>query len=128
MSRVGEQVPTEGYYQVNVPDKEYTMLLGHSFLWFEEFAFLQVAWHFRNVEKEVKTSLMAKAKEVYNRHGFEVLTVSKRFENVPSGRDRGDACIYILRSLFGLDWEERVNVRPHRLSMEVSKLNTLWHF
>jgi len=71
-----------------------------------------VAWHFRNAEKEVKTTLMAKAKEVYNRHGFDVLTVSKRFENVPSGRDRGDACIYILRSLFGLDWEERVNVKP----------------
>ena len=53
---------------------------------------------------------MAKAREVYSRHGFEVLTVSKRFENVPHGRDRGDACIYILRSLFGLDWEERVTV------------------
>jgi hypothetical protein len=59
----------------------------------------------------MKTTLMAKAREVYVRHNFEVLTVSKRFENVPHGRDRGDACIYILRSLFGLDWEERVNVR-----------------
>jgi len=59
---------------------------------------------------------MSKAKEVYSRHGFEVLTVSKRFENVPAGRDRGDACIYILRSIFGLDWEERVTV-----------LNQSWH-
>ena len=62
----------------------------------------------------MKTTLMAKAKEVYTRHNFEVLTVSKRFENVPHGRDRGDACIYILRSLFGLDWEERVNVSQNK--------------
>ena len=72
---------------------------------------LLVAWHFREVEKHMKTTLMAKAKEIYLNHDFEVLTVSKRFENIPpTGWDRGDSCLHILKSLFGLDWEERVKV------------------
>ena len=54
---------------------------------------------------------MNEAEEIYRRHGFEWLTVSKRIENVaPEGWDRGDSSIHILRSLFGVDWEERVKV------------------
>ena len=41
----------------------------------------------------------------------DVLTVSKRFENVPPmGWDRGDSCIHILKWMFGLDWEDRIKV------------------
>lgn len=37
--------------------------------------------------------------------------MSRRIENLlPLGLDRGDSCIHILRSLFGVDWEERVRV------------------
>ena len=72
---------------------------------------LLVAWHYRHVDKSVKTTLMSKAKEIYAKHKFEVLTVSKRFENVPPmGWDRGDSAIHILKWMFGLDWEERVKV------------------
>lgn len=72
---------------------------------------LLVAWHYREVEKEFKTTLMAKAKEIYAKHNFDLLTVSKRFENAPPlGWDRGDSCIHLLKWIFGLDWEERVKV------------------
>lgn len=65
----------------------------------------------RNVGKDERESLIARAKAVYAKHDFKVLTVSKRIENLPpSGFDRGDSCIHILRSLFGVDWEERVKV------------------
>ena len=72
---------------------------------------LLVAWHYRGVDKSMKSKLMIKAKEIYAKHKFEVLTVSKRFENVPPmGWDRGDSAIHILKWMFGLDWEERVKV------------------
>ena len=59
----------------------------------------------------MKTKLMAKAKEIYAKHNFEILTVSKRFENKPlDGWDRGISCIQILKWIYGLDWEERVKV------------------
>ena len=55
-----------------------------------------------------------KAKEIYAKHNFDVLTVSKRFENVPPmGWDRGDSCIHILKWMFGLDWEDRIKVNTY---------------
>ena len=86
---------------------------------------LLVAWHYREVEKSLKTTLMAKAKEIYSKHDFKVLPISKRFENEPPmGWDRGDSCIHILKWIFGLDWEERVKVckiciRTGRHSLEI---------
>ena len=63
------------------------------------------------MKKSLKTTLMAKAKEIYSKHDFKVLPISKRFENEPPmGWDRGDSCIHILKWIFGLDWEERVKV------------------
>ena len=63
------------------------------------------------MEKPKREALIEHAKAIYAKHGFPVLTVSKRIENQPpSGYNRGDSCIHILRSLFGVDWEERVKV------------------
>ena len=48
------------------------------------------------------------------RHGYEFFNVSKRLENVPPvGWDRGRSSIHILRSIFGMDWEETVQVPAH---------------
>ena len=55
--------------------------------------------------------MLQKAHLIYEKHGFETMTVSKRLENMaPEGWNRGDSCIHILRSLYGVDWEERVKV------------------
>ena len=42
--------------------------------------------------------------------------MSKRVENLaPEGWDRGTSCLHILRSLYGVDWEERVKVSSRGL-------------
>ena len=62
-------------------------------------------------DREIRISMLEEAQKVYERHGFETLMVSKRLENhAPEGWNRGDSCIHILRSLYGVDWEERVKV------------------
>lgn len=73
----------------------------------------------REVRKADRDRLMEKALAIYAKYDFEVLTVSKRIENKPpSGFDRGHSCILILRSLFGVDWEERVKVRINRVFIQ----------
>jgi len=72
---------------------------------------LLVAWHYREVSKESRDSLMELAESIYTKHGYEFFNVSKRLENVPPvGWDRGRSSIHILRSIFGMDWEEMVQV------------------
>lgn len=72
---------------------------------------LLVAWHYREVPKEKRDNLYQIASSIYDKHGFEFFNVSKRLENVPPlGWDRGRSSIHILRSIFGVDWEERVQV------------------
>ena len=85
-------------------------------------------------DRQIRISLLEKARLIYENHGFEHLTVSKRVENLaPEGWDRGTSCLHILRSLYGVDWEERVKVSI--TTKNVSRLNhssntdfTLPHF
>ena len=61
--------------------------------------------------KEEREDLIEMVSEIYRKHDFEFMHVSKRIENVPPvGWDRGRSSIHILRSLFGVDWEEMVQV------------------
>ena len=63
--------------------------------------------------KEEREELIEMVSEIYRKHDFEFMHVSKRIENVPPvGWDRGRSSIHILRSLFGVDWEEMVQVCP----------------
>ena len=64
------------------------------------------------VAKEEREELIEMVSEIYRKHDFEFMHVSKRIENVPPvGWDRGRSSIHILRSLFGVDWEEMVQVQ-----------------
>lgn len=70
--------------------------------WVEDKGLL-VAWHYREVGLRHRADLVFRAKEIYARHKFEILTVSKRLENCPPlGFNRGDCCIHILRWVLGL--------------------------
>ena len=65
------------------------------------------------VAKEEREELIEMVSDIYRKHDFEFMHVSKRIENVPPvGWDRGRSSIHILRSLFGVDWEEMVQVGP----------------
>ena len=76
------------------------------------FFFILMLHFYREVkDRQIRLSLLEKARQIYENHGFEHLTVSKRLENLAAeGWNRGDSCIHILRSLYGVDWEERVRV------------------
>jgi len=72
---------------------------------------LLVALHYREVPKELREDLIERVSSIYRKHEFDFFNVSKRIENVPPvGWDRGRSSIHILRSLFGVDWEELVQV------------------
>ena len=52
--------------------------------------------------------------------------MSKRLENIPPlGWDRGRSSIHILRSIFGIDWEDMVQASPHSKETFTEKLKTL---
>ncbi|XP_071743479.1 uncharacterized protein [Lepeophtheirus salmonis] len=57
---------------------------------------LLMAWHYREVDYDKRAALINQAKKLEN--------------NPPCGWDRGSTCIQILRTIFGVDWEERVKV------------------
>lgn len=47
-----------------------------------------------------------------SRHNFDFFNVSKRLETIPPlGWDRGRSSIHILRSLYGVDWVDMVQVK-----------------
>ena len=73
------------------------------------------------VAKEEREELIEMVSEIYRKHDFEFMHVSKRIENVPPvGWDRGRSSIHILRSLFGVDWEEMVQV-CHPMETTISR-------
>ena len=72
---------------------------------------ISIYYHRMVKDRQIRLSMLEKAKQIYEKHGFETMTVSKRLENhAAEGWNRGDSCIHILRSLYGVDWEERVRV------------------
>merc|ERR1719300_338909 len=82
----------------------------HDGAWVEPKGLL-VAWHYRGVPREKREELLEKAAGIYREHNFDFFNVSKRLENIPPlGWDRGRSSIHILRSLFGIDWEDMVQV------------------
>ena len=83
-----------------------SVITGHAHLQQLVFMFIFVDTILRLVDKLYVNTLLERAKAIYTRYDFEYLTVSKRLENSPpEGFNRGDTCIHILRSLFGVDWE-----------------------
>ena len=69
--------------------------------------------------KEQREELIEMVSEIYRKHDFEFMHVSKRIENVPPvGWDRGRSSIHILRSLFGVDWEEMVQVQIGKIFLQ----------
>lgn len=78
--------------------------------WVEEKGLL-VAWHYRLVPVAKLKPLRERAASIYLKYNFEYFEPAKRMENrPPNGWNRGRSSIHVLRSLFGVDWEERVQV------------------
>lgn len=69
-----------------------------------------ITFHYREVPSEKITSVMDRAQEIFKDVGITIHQSRRALEaRPPVTWDKGRAAIYILRTLFGLDWCDRVS-------------------
>jgi len=69
-----------------------------------------VTFHFRKVPPEHVEAIKTKAESCFRKAGIEPFPSHKAFEARPPVKwDKGRAAIYILRTLFGVDWCDRIS-------------------
>lgn len=70
-----------------------------------------MTFHYRETPVEWRTELVSKAREIIESHGFRANHAHAALEaRPPIDWHKGRACIYILRTAFGLDWSKRINI------------------
>ncbi|XP_068221141.1 uncharacterized protein Tps1 [Palaemon carinicauda] len=69
-----------------------------------------ITFHYREVTAAKYSSITSRAQEIFSEVGIKIHQSHKAYEaRPPVTWDKGRAAIYILRSLFGLDWCDRVS-------------------
>ena len=69
-----------------------------------------VSWHYRKVNPPLRKNLVAKAGAIFSESGISVKNAHMSLEaRPPVTWDTGRAAIYILRTLFGVDWSDRIS-------------------
>ncbi|CAB0005774.1 unnamed protein product [Nesidiocoris tenuis] len=105
----------------NIPDVYVAIVSGRAVSNVKEMVCKDGAWveskgvyltfHYRNVPADAQAELVAKAKEIIEKHGFLASHAHAAIEaKPPINWNKGRASIYILRTAFGLDWSERVSI------------------
>lgn len=70
-----------------------------------------MTFHYRETPVEWRAELVSKARELIEEHGFRPSHAHAALEaRPPIDWHKGRACIYILRTAFGLDWSKRINI------------------
>lgn len=70
-----------------------------------------ITFHFREVADSLEADVIAKAEACFKEAGIAPFPSHKAFEaRPPVTWDKGRAAIYILRSLFGVDWCDRISI------------------
>ncbi|XP_037075423.1 alpha,alpha-trehalose-phosphate synthase [UDP-forming]-like [Pollicipes pollicipes] len=70
-----------------------------------------LTYHYRQVPSDKCETLVAEAREIFHKYGFAPSMAHRAIEARPPVRwNKGRASIYILRTLYGLDWQEGVRV------------------
>lgn len=68
-------------------------------------------YHYREVPNDKRNELVTEAKAIFQKFGFKPSEAKCAIEARPPVKwDKGRASIYILRSLYGLDWQDGVRV------------------
>ncbi|MCL4116847.1 UNVERIFIED_CONTAM: hypothetical protein GTU68_064901, partial [Idotea baltica] len=69
-----------------------------------------ITFHFREVPKPKQRDIMEKATATFKEVGLKIHQSHMAYEARPSVTwDKGRAAIYILRTLFGVDWSDRIS-------------------
>ncbi|CAH1407753.1 unnamed protein product [Nezara viridula] len=72
---------------------------------------LTLTLHYRETPFEWRTEIVSKARSLIEAAGFKASHAHEALEaKPPIDWHKGRACIYILRTAFGLDWTERLNI------------------
>lgn len=70
-----------------------------------------LTFHYRETPIEVRPEMVAKAKQLIEDAGFRAGRAHCAIEAKPPVQwNKGRASLYILRTAFGVDWEERVRI------------------
>jgi len=70
-----------------------------------------LTYHFRNVPTELREPIVSRARELITDAGFKIGTAHCALESKPQvAWDKGRASIYILRTVFGVDWSDRIRI------------------
>jgi len=70
-----------------------------------------MTFHYRETPPHLVKGIVNRATEIFQKAGFVPHKAHKAIEARPPVRwDTGRACIYILRTMYGVDWSERVRI------------------
>jgi trehalose 6-phosphate synthase/phosphatase len=70
-----------------------------------------LTFHYREAPANVRDAIVQRAEQIFKEAGFEPHAAHMAIEAKPPVRwDQGRASIYILRTMYGVDWTERVRV------------------
>ena len=70
-----------------------------------------LTYHYREVPSDKREALVPRAKQIITEQGFKVGLAHCALECKPQVTwDKGRASIYILRTAFGVDWNERIRI------------------
>lgn len=82
----------------------------HHGAWVENKGVL-LTYHYREAPEELRPELTARAKQLIEESGFRCFPALCALEAKPAVEwDKGRAAVYILRTAFGVDWNERVRI------------------
>ena len=89
--------------------KEYLSEVSFKGAWMEDKG-TGISFHFREVDSKYTNDVIKEAKQCFSKAGIDPYPSHMAFEaRPPVTWDKGRAAIYILRSLFGVDWSDRIS-------------------
>lgn len=82
----------------------------HDGAWVENKGVL-LTFHYREAAPHKREQIKKRASEIFKKAGFEPHKAHMAIEAKPPVKwDQGRACIHILRTMYGVDWSERVRI------------------
>ncbi|XP_076037361.1 uncharacterized protein LOC143022862 [Oratosquilla oratoria] len=102
-------VPHDYELQLAILRERLTQEAAHDGAWVEDKG-ITITFHYREVPAEKRNEITSCAARIFKEVGISIHKSHMAFEGRPPVTwDKGRAAIYILRTLYGLDWSDRVS-------------------